>query len=395
MEEPIQKECHSKRKRRSGIQSLTAAQDLFSQTCSSIDWDQIKALQSLGKYYVIDFFSGCGGMSYGFHEVGKRTGIFRLAGAFDLDEDANATYLRNLGIRPHRIDLSRCTIKDIRKLLGKKALTDPDRLVVIGCAPCQGFSSLRRKNREEDARNDLIIKFAEIVVALHPRIIVLENVRGIFEYRNHYYIDALRTKLAQAGYNITGDLLNMANYGVPQHRKRAVILAARNTSPTLPPAPIKDDLFRTVRDAIGFLPPINNDSNRDPMHISSKHREETLDIIRKIPKNGGSRPRGVGPTCLDKVSGFADVYGRLPWDSPAVTITARCRTPSCGRFTHPDQDRGLSIREAALIQSFPMNYMFEGHFDNKYKQIGNAVPPVFSLQLAIHIINLLKEKSSD
>jgi len=373
-------------------ESSLISKDLFSQICSSIDWTKVRDGLPSGTYNVIDFFSGCGGMSYGFHEVGKRTGAFRIVGAFDVDKDANATFFRNIGITPHSIDLNHSSIEQIRSLLSETALIDSNRLVVIGCAPCQGFSSLRRKNLVEDPRNDLLIKFAEIVVALNPRIIVLENVRGIFERKNHYYIDALKTKLANAHYNIVSDVLNMANFGVPQDRKRAVILAARDISPTLPPTILDRESFRTVRDAIGFLPLISSDVNKDPMHIASRHREETLKIIRKIPKNGGSRPHGVGPACLDKVAGFGDVYGRLAWNSPAVTITARCRTPSCGRFVHPDQDRGLSIREAALIQSFPADYIFEGRFDDKYKQIGNAVPPIFSLQLAVHLTTLLKGK---
>lgn len=124
------------------------------------------------------------------------------------------------------------------------------------------------------------------------------------------------------------------------------------------------------------------------MHITSKHRAETIELLSKIPKDGGSRrslPEGEGPECLRKVDGFRDVYGRLSWDKASVAITARCRTPSCGRFTHPEQNRGLSVREAALLQGFPESFYFEGPFDDKYKQIGNAVSPVFAEALAKHI----------
>ncbi|MCZ7685226.1 MAG: DNA cytosine methyltransferase [Sandaracinaceae bacterium] len=124
------------------------------------------------------------------------------------------------------------------------------------------------------------------------------------------------------------------------------------------------------------------------MHITSRHRAATIDLLRLIPHDGGSRrslPDGVGPDCHRKVDGFRDVYGRLWWDRPAVAITARCRTPSCGRFAHPSQDRGLSVREAALLQGFPANFDFAGPFDDKYKQIGNAVSPIFARSLAEHI----------
>lgn len=137
----------------------------------------------------------------------------------------------------------------------------------------------------------------------------------------------------------------MADYGAPQAHFRTVLIAARDFIPTLPEPVFSPDRYRTVRDAIGNLPPLEagQKDTVDPMHITSKHRKETIDILRQVPKDGGNRPKGVGPQCLDKVAGFSDVYGRLAWDKTAVTITARCRTPSCGRFAHPEQNRGLSV----------------------------------------------------
>jgi DNA (cytosine-5)-methyltransferase 1 len=152
----------------------------------------------------------------------------------------------------------------------------------------------------------------------------------------------------------------------------------------------------TVREAIGKLKPLDPKGgvdSGDPMHKTSNHRDSTIQTLALIPKDGGARPRGVGPKCLDKVAGFYDVYGRLWWDRPAITITARCRTPSCGRFTHPEQNRGLSIREAALLQGFPKTFIFKGPFDDCYKQIGNAVPPPFSVVLAQHIKKILLKKT--
>ena len=183
----------------------------------------------------------------------------------------------------------------------------------------------------------------------------------------------------------------MADFGTPQSRFRTVLIAAHDFFPTLPEPVFKPEQYRTVRDAIGNLPPLKPGGKDpiDPMHITSRHRKETVDILKKVPKDGGNRPQGVGPQCLDNVAGFYDVYGRLAWDKTAVTITARCRTPSCGRFAHPDQNRGLSVREAALLQGFPTDYYFEGPFDDKYKQIGNAVSPIFSTRLAAHILTLL------
>jgi len=148
--------------------------------------------------------------------------------------------------------------------------------------------------------------------------------------------------------------------------------------------------FRTVKQAIAHLPALEAGGSDplDPMHITSKHRPSTVDLIRLIPSNGGSRkalPVGVGPACWDGVDGFRDVYGRLWWDRPAVAITARCRTPSCGRYVHPEQHRGLTVREAALLQGFPEDTFFEGPFDDKFKQIGNAVSPQFARIVAEHL----------
>jgi DNA (cytosine-5)-methyltransferase 1 len=189
----------------------------------------------------------------------------------------------------------------------------------------------------------------------------------------------------------------MAHFGVPQERYRAVILASRTFEPLLPPLQLDRSEFKTVRNAIAHLSALDPNGGRDQedeMHRTSMHRRETIEIIEQVPKDGGSRPRGIGPGCLDRVQGFSDVYGRLAWDKPAITITARCRTPSCGRFTHPEQNRGLSIREAALLQGFPHSFRFEGPFDDCYKQIGNAVPPLFSLALANHLREMLSGRKA-
>ena len=141
--------------------------------------------------------------------------------------------------------------------------------------------------------------------------------------------------------------------------------------------------FISVRQAIGHLEPVKpGEIGLDPMHFCANHRNSTVETIKQVPRDGGSRPPGVGPKCLAKVDGYRDVYGRLAWDRPAVTVTASARNPASGRFSHPEQDRGLTVREAALLQGFPHNFIFEGSFDEKFLQIGNAVPPRFSLCLA-------------
>lgn len=352
-----------------------------------------KASASDPVYDFVDLFCGAGGMSYGFHQMAGLTGRLRWAGAADVDENAIETYRANYGVRPAKIDLGTASMEDIKRSLH---LNPGNELILIGCAPCQGFSSHRKKDhRGPDARNTLVGRFAEIAVALDPRLIIMENVPDLLAKKHWHHFEKFRTTVEAAGYHVAVDVLNMACFGTPQTRHRAVLIAAKDFIPSLPQPQYSPPDFRTVRDAIGALPPLSaggHDAN-DPMHETSKHRKETVDIIRKVPKNGGSRPRGIGPACLDKVAGFYDVYGRLAWDRPAVTITARCRTPSCGRFVHPEQDRGLSVREAALLQGFPPDFVFTGPFDDKFKQVGNAVSPIFSSWLAGHVLALLEGRN--
>lgn len=354
-----------------------------------IDFPSLEAKLPMKEYDYVDFFCGCGGMSYGFHQMEKLTKRLRWAGAIDIDKHAIDTYEKNYGHRPENVDLSEATVEDVKAHLDLK---DGNELILIGCAPCQGFSSHRKKDhRGPDIRNTLVGRFAEIAVQMNPKMIIMENVPDLLAKKHWHHYLAFKETVEAAGYKIAVKILNMADYGTPQARFRTVLIAGRDFIPTLPEPVFTPEQYRTVRDAIGDLPPLSAGGADafDPMHQTSKHRKETIEILKQVPKDGGSRPRGIGPQCLDKVEGFYDVYGRLAWDKPAVTITARCRTPSCGRFAHPEQDRGLSIREAALLQGFPQDFVFEGPFDDKFKQIGNAVSPIFSTRLAGHVLTML------
>ena len=122
------------------------------------------------------------------------------------------------------------------------------------------------------------------------------------------------------------------------------------------------------------------------MHKSAAHNKSTLEVIRQVPHNGGNRPVGIGPKCLDRTKGFSDVYGRLYWDRPSITITHYARNPASGRYTHPEQDRGLKVREAAILQSFPYGFEFTGKSDDVYRQIGEAVPPMLSAAIAANVL---------
>lgn len=354
-----------------------------------INYEQIKKDIPDTEYDFVDMFCGAGGMSYGFHKMAELTRKFRWAGAVDIDKHAIDTYEHNYGVMPSDINLGDATINEIKDSLHFKK---GNELILIGCAPCQGFSSHRKKDhRGPDSRNTLVGRFAEIAVKLNPMMIIMENVPDLLAKKHWHHYKAFKDTVEAAGYHIAVKILGMADFGTPQSRYRTVLIAARDFIPTLPEPVFSPEEYRTVRDAIGDLPPLKAGEKDpdDPMHITSRHRKETVEILRQVPKDGGNRPHGVGPECLDRVAGFYDVYGRLAWDKTAVTITARCRTPSCGRFVHPEQDRGLSVREAALLQGFPKDFYFEGPFDDKYKQIGNAVSPIFSTRLAGHVLTML------
>lgn len=341
---------------------------------------------------VIDLFCGCGGMSYGFATASTRTVHYKICGGVDIDRHACATYEKMLGVAPLRADVTGL----LRTAMYEEALArwgvDSKRpLLLIGCAPCQGFSSHRKKDPRTDRRNSLLQVFARIACTLRPDLIVMENVPEIFAKQHWTHFADWERMMTRAGYTLRTKIYNLAQFGVPQERFRAVVVAARDWHCFRMPTPIRaPDEFATVRQAIGGLRPLlaGGIDPIDPMHITSKHRQETVELIKLIPPDGGSHrslPPGVGPSCLHNVDGFRDVYGRLAWDKPAVAITARCRTPSCGRYTHPEQHRGLSVREAALLQGFPPTFTFEGPFDDKYKQIGNAVSPMFARAVAEHL----------
>lgn len=338
---------------------------------------------------VIDLFSGCGGLSHGFVASERSRSVYRLLGAAETDKHANATYKRMIGVDPINIDVrSLMSSQALEAALATWKIRRNRPLVVVGGPPCQGFSSHRKKDERSDPRDSLVTAFAQVGVNAGADVIVMENVPEILHTRHWHHVDGFRRFVTKAGYGVRARVFNLAAFGVPQERFRLLIVAAKDPRLLALPTPqLSPDRFVTVRQAIGALPTLvaGQVDAADPMHITSNHRQSTVDLIRMIPLDGGSRrdlPPGYGAKCLQTVDGFRDVYGRLFWDRPAVAITARCRTPSCGRYVHPEQHRGLSVREAALLQGFPTNFIFDGPFDDKFKQIGNAVPPPFAQAIA-------------
>lgn len=366
---------------------------------SSLDavWERARSAPS-GPVDVVDMFAGCGGMSAGFVAVNALLPAYRLAMAVDIDPDAMITYERNLGLKPTTLDLHRYARKQaglVEQVNASRRAADAP-LVLIGCAPCQGFSSHRNADGEGDARNSLFVTFARAAAAIGPDAIIVENVPEVTTDRYWPVVQAARRILERAGYHTVLTAHDMAEFGIPQHRFRAVMVAMRRPF-MMPRGFLSGGHRRTVRDAIGRLPPIlpGEVCPTDPMHFTAGHRASTVQTIKAVPLNGGSRPRHVGPACLRRFeeqngkAAYEDVYGRLAWDKPAITITGHARNPASGRYVHPEQHRGLSVREAALLQGFPSGWQFHGGLGPAFLQIGNAVPPPFAAFLATHLLGEL------
>jgi DNA (cytosine-5)-methyltransferase 1 len=318
----------------------------------------------------IDLFAGCGGMSEGLRQAG-----FRVIAAVEIDEHAAKTYEMN---HPDTFmfqqDIRTLHTDEVTRLLDGEALH-----LLAGCPPCQGFSSIRRLNRRapvHDERNDLLLEFLRFAEALQPLAVMLENVPGIVDYD---LFSVLVERLSELGYDPQYETLDVANFEVPQRRKRLVLVGSslrRLDVSRLQLAP------RSVWDAIGELECV--DRTTDPIHrIYPRHSSKVQEMISMIPKDGGSRhalPKERQLNCHKRGNvGFNDVYGRLRWGDVSSTITGGCLNPSKGRFLHPEEDRCITAREASLLQTFPRDYQFPLDIP-KYalaQQIGNALPPRF------------------
>jgi DNA (cytosine-5)-methyltransferase 1 len=357
-------------------------------------------------FTVLDLFSGSGGMSWGFW---RRPDAFRLIGAVDLQKGkpglgksngtrlhCNKTYCRNLGIEPVEADLATLEPADYRAGLGvpRGSLT-----VLISCAPCTGFSQKKASNHlEDDPQNMLVERSALWVKEFEPRFFVMENVKELVTGNQRQHYRNLVRELERLDYGVTAGVFDLSLYGLPQTRTRAIILAEAGN---VPPQPLRPQgQVRTVREAIGHLPPIaaGETWTNDPMHTCPRHTSVTIDRMRAIPKDGGSWadiPESLShlliPSMRHRRSGsFPDIYGRLWWNRPSITITRECAHPGNGRYTHPEQDRMLSVREMSLLQGFPEDYYFDGPLTAKYNQIGDAVPPSISGQVAETVLGLLE-----
>jgi DNA (cytosine-5)-methyltransferase 1 len=340
---------------------------------------------------ILDFFSGAGGASLGFAAINGILQAFNFLGGCDINPVSAATYSKNFGTPAICEDILKIasTRKSIWAFLDKAGFDHTKPAILIGCAPCQGFSSHRKKHWDEkdDDRNSLIIAFSRIAAEVNPDVFVMENVPEFLSERYWKYFNKARKSFYKSGYIVKQNIYNAAEFGVPQERFRSIIVGMKKNF-LLPESYFTPDEYKTVRDAIEGLRPLEAGQSdpTDTLHKAVAHKRSTVEVIKKVPHDGGNLPEGEGPECLARVNGFYDVYGRLSWDKPAITITHYARNPASGRYTHPVQDRGLTAREAARLQSFPDGFQFDGKSDDIYRQIGEAVPPLLSCGVAVNVL---------
>lgn len=341
----------------------------------------------MSKPIAIDLFSGCGGLTLGLKQAG-----FSVVGSVEVDLLSVETYKANHPeVQVWHSDVRTVAANEIIRTLGvKKGQVD----LIAGCPPCQGFSSmttLNGKRNVDDPRNDLLFEFLRIVTELMPKSIMMENVPGLAsDSRYRKWCEAIH----KLGYSVEGRILNAADYGVPQRRRRLIFLAGRFGPIEFARASKRK---KTVRDAIGRLKSTHLCS--DPLHdVIERRSTRVLELIKRIPRNGGSRTdleKDLQLACHKAFNGFKDVYGRMAWESVAPTITGGCINPSKGRFLHPVLDRAITLREAALLQSFPRKYKFllnKGRY-SVAELIGNALPPELIRRHACCITKYLENAS--
>jgi DNA (cytosine-5)-methyltransferase 1 len=330
-----------------------------------------KSKSGSSNYYAIDLYAGCGGLSEGMVRAG-----FTAKAAVEIDKYAVLAYRMNYPkTKVIENDIRNVPTNEITKELNSEPLH-----LLAGCPPCQGFSSVRRLNRKQnvrDERNDLILEYLRFVKELRPLTIMMENVPGLI---NYYLFKDIVKELDKLGYRPKTEIVNVKDYGVPQNRKRLIMVGS-----LLGKIDIAEGTGKkvTVREAIGKLEAIK--VTKDPLHkITANHTPEVMKRIRLTPKDGGSwkdLPDKYILSCHKRNNvGFNDIYGRLRWDDYSSTITGGCLNPSKGRFLHPEENRVITVREAALLQSFPKRYKFPMDIPKASLAllIGNALPPKFS-----------------
>jgi DNA (cytosine-5)-methyltransferase 1 len=345
------------------------------------------------KISAVDLFCGIGGLSYGLKEVG-----IDIKAGFDLDEKCQYAYEVNCQAPFIHKDIVRLKKDEILSLYDQK-----DIKVLLGCAPCQPFSTYTLKDdKQRDQRWQLLYEFSRIVEEVEPDIVSMENVPNLLNFKKEAVFENFVLNLKKLGYYVWYDVVYSPNYGIPQKRKRLVLLASKKGEIKLIPPTHEPKDYITVKDAIGDLEKIEagESASNDFIHKASALSEKNLQRLRQSIQGGSWRDwdESLKLDCHKKESGktYGSVYGRMKWDEPSPTMTTFCVGIGNGRFGHPEQDRAISLREASILQSFPVDYKFAPDVNSLKlrqvaKQIGNAVPPKLGEVIGLSIIRHIKD----
>ena len=337
----------------------------------------------------VDFFCGAGGMSYGLSQAG-----IDVLGGVDNSVDCKKTYEANVpGAVYVRRDITRLSAPELGRRLGLQ-VDDPD-LILCGCSPCQFWSKIRTDKTKSLKTAFLLKQFQKFIRHYRPGYVVVENVPGLYRRKDSPILSDFLKVLSGMGYNFQDGVINASHFGVPQNRMRYLLIASRVKMI----GPLQADtkgVPLNVRDFIGVsngFPQISH-GHRDQtefLHTTAALAEKNVRRVSLTPA-GGNRLAWAGDPDLqinayrDKDHIFRDVYGRMAWDRPAPTITTRFISLSNGRFGHPDENRAISLREGAALQTFPVEYRFHGDSMNALaRQIGNAVPPALAKRIGMHL----------
>ena len=336
---------------------------------------------------VVDLFCGVGALSHGL----KRSGLTIVAG-YDTDSKCKFAFEENNGAKFFSRDVAKLTARELKSHFSGNVPS-----ILAGCAPCQPFSSYKQRY-DEDPRWNLVSKFAELAIKASPDFVTMENVPALLKYKNGAVFNEFCESLTNAGYQVEWTIAKCEDFGIPQKRRRLVVIASK-TYKIKALAPTRRKLV-TVRQAIGKLPELvaGEADEKDPLHVAASLTKLNLKRI-KVSTPGGTWkewPKSLRSPCHLRASGksYSGVYARMTWDNPSPTMTTQCFGYGNGRFGHPEQNRAISLREAAILQSFPRRYKFfpkdeKLSFVEVGRWIGNAVPVKLAEAIGKNIIKSL------
>ena len=340
----------------------------------------------------VDFFCSGGGMSLGM----KKSGVKILAG-IDYDISCKETYISNIkNAKFIHADIFNYKVSSLQKEINLQK--NDDNLIMIGCSPCQFWSIINTDRTKSEKSKSLLIEFKRFVKYFNPGYVVVENVPGVLRRKDESGLEDFIIWLENHGYIVHHAVHNVMDYGVPQSRKRLTLIANRITGDKIQPIKFIGER-KTVYDVIGEhngFPKIEagHQDDSDFKHSVAGLKQINIDRLKITERNGGSRMAYVNndklaPSChKNNLNNFKDTYGRMWWNKPSPTITTKFFSISNGRFAHPDENRAISIREGAVLQSFPKDYKIKATtIANAARMIGNAVPPKYASSIANAIIN--------